>query len=153
MKRHPAIRAAMAAMLLHATTGCSLFAPWKEEIVIDSDPQGAEVIIPGQRGVTPCTLKVPCNKDLTVIVKKKGYYTGQKSVQYTLGKCGVLDVAGTWAFLIPAIGLASPGAYTLREHEVIVVLSKIEPERNDGADVPAPRADGGGEKASSGAQK
>ena len=115
---------AMAAALLLQTVGCSLFAPWSEEVLIDSDPQGAEVVVPGHRLTTPATVTVPCDKDLTVVVRKEGFRTQSSSVRRTLGKCGVLDVVGTVLFIVPAVGLFSPGAYTLDHHTVFFVLEK-----------------------------
>lgn len=106
-------------------TSCSLFAPKTEDLTIDSDPQGAEVVIPGrERMTTPCTINVPCDKDIAVIVRKSGYNTKSYNIRYTLGKCGILDVCGTALWVVPAVGLFTPGAYTLEQHTIFAPLDK-----------------------------
>lgn len=108
-------------------TGCSLFAPKSDELTIDSDPQGAEVIIPGlKRQKTPCVVSVPSDKNIMIIVRKQGYVTREYTIKSTLGKCGVLDVCGCVLWGIPAIGLFSPGAYTLEQHIIYVPFEKME---------------------------
>ena len=130
---------AVATSLLGTATGCSLFAPWHETLVIDSEPQGAAIVIPGyERMTTPASVSVPCDKDLTVVIRKEGYHTQVQTVRRTLGKCGVLDVVGTVVFLLPAVGLFSPGAYSLEPHTVFSVLPKIREEAAAPAPAPAP---------------
>ena len=74
--------------------------------------------------VTPATFKVPCDEDIVVIARKDGYYTQSQTVRPVLGKCGTLDVVGTVVFLFPAVGLFSPGAYTLDQHTIFFTLSR-----------------------------
>ena len=125
--KHSIVSILMVVLVLFSTTGCSLFAPWKESITVDSEPQGAQVIIPGQRLTTPCVLTVPCNKEVVVILKKEGYSTATYNIRPTLGICGVLDVAGLCCWLIPGIGLFTPGAFTLDQHIIYAPLAKDAP--------------------------
>ena len=127
MKKYPTANVVMAAALFLATTGCSLFAPRSEDIIVDSDPQGAEVMIPGQRLMTPCSITVPCDKDVTVVLRKDGYRTEVYNIKRTLGKCGTLDLVGGIIFLLPAVGLFSGGAYTLEQHTIFAPLFKVAP--------------------------
>ena len=99
-------------------------APWKENITVDSDPQGAQVIIAGQRLKTPCTFTVPCNKEVLVVVKQDGYDTVSYTIRPTLGVCGILDVVGTCCWLVPGIGLFTPGAFTLEQHIIYTPLTQ-----------------------------
>jgi len=111
-------------------TGCSLFAPRTDELTIDSDPQNAEVIIPGmEHKRTPCVVSVPSDKGIMVIVRKKGYVTREYNVKSTLGKCGTLDVCGTVLWGVPVVGLLTPGAYTLENHTIFVPLEEEKIER------------------------
>jgi len=113
----------VASASLLGAAGCSMFAPKQDRLVIDSEPQGAVVTVAGRpRFTTPATLTVPCDEDITLIFRKEGYYTQSQTVRRTLSKCGVLDVAGTVLFLVPAVGLFFPGAYTLDQHTVFVTL-------------------------------
>ena len=106
-------------------TGCSFFAPRTDELTIDSDPQGAEVVIPSmERKKTPCVISVPSDKDIMVVVRKKGYVTREYQIRCTLGKCGILDVCGAALWAVPAVGLFTPGAYTLAQHTIFVPLEQ-----------------------------
>ena len=129
MKKTPVMNILMGAGLLLSTAGCSWFAPWREDVVVDSEPQGAQVIIPGQRLTTPCTITVPCDRGITVVIKKEGYETSVHTIRHTLGKCGTLDVIGAVIWLVPAIGLFSPGASTLEQHTIYAPLTKSAPVR------------------------
>ena len=124
MKKSRVANVVMASLLLITTNGCSLFAPKSEDIFVDSEPQGAQVIAGNRHGTTPCTISVPCNKDVTVIVKKNGYGTQTYKIGYSLGTCGILDIVGTVLFLVPAVGFFSAGAYTLDQHTVYAPLTK-----------------------------
>ena len=125
MKKYPTANVLMAASLLLATTGCSLFAPRSEDLLVDSEPQEAQVIVAGQRLTTPCTIRVPCDKDVTVVLKKEGYRTRVYNIKRTLGKCGTLDLVGGIIFLLPAVGLFSGGAYTLEQHTIFAPLIEV----------------------------
>ena len=125
--KHSIVSILMVVLVLFASTGCSVLAPWKENITVNSEPQGAEVIVPGQRLTTPCVLTVPCNKEVVVIVKKEGYSTATYNIRPTIGICGLLDVVGTFVWLIPGIGLFTPGASTLDQHVIYAPLAKDAP--------------------------
>ena len=120
--RHSIASFLVVVMALFSTTGCSIFSPWQENITVDSEPQGAQVIIASQCLKTPCTITVPCNKEVLVIVKKDGYETVNYTIRPTLGVCGILDAIGTWCWLVPGIGLFTPGAFTLEQHNIYAPL-------------------------------
>ena len=123
-------RVAISLGLLILVPGCSLFAPKTEDVTIDSEPTGASVIIPGKaRLTTPATVNLPCDKDVTIVVQKEGYYPQTYSIHPTLGKCGILDVVGTLLVLFPAVGLISSGAYTLNQHTVYAPLVEKETKK------------------------
>ena len=124
MKKSPFANVMMAALLLLATNGCSLFAPKTETINIDSDPQDAEAIVNIEHLSTPCTVTVPRDQDLIVTVQKDGYKTQVHKINRTLSTYGVLDIVGTFIFIVPVIGLLSPGAFTLEQHSVYAPLVK-----------------------------
>ena len=125
MKKTPVANVIMAALVLLATNGCSLFAPKSEDVSINSEPQGAQVLVNNtHRGTTPCSVSLPCKGDATIVVRKDGYKSEVYHVGYSLGTCGILDIVGTVLFLVPAVGLFSAGAYTLDEHTINVSLTK-----------------------------
>ena len=75
------------------------------------------------QGMTPCSVSVPC-KGATIVVRKDGYSTQVYPLGSSLGKCGILDIAGTVLFIFPVFGLLSSGAYTLDQHTIYAPLSK-----------------------------
>ena len=124
MKQSPVANVFMAALVLLATNGCSLFAPKSEDVSINSAPSGAQVYVNNNlKGTTPCSVSVPC-KGATIMVKKSGYDPQLHTIGHSLGTCGVLDIVGTVLFLVPVVGLLSSGAYTLDEHTINVSLTK-----------------------------
>ena len=124
MKKSRVANVVMASLVLLATNGCSLFAPKSETVFVNSEPQGAQVLVNNSnQGMTPCSVSVPC-KGATIVVRKDGYSTQVYPLGSSLGKCGILDIAGTVLFIFPVFGLLSSGAYTLDQHTIYAPLSK-----------------------------
>ena len=61
-----------------------------------------------------------------VLVKKEGFQTSSKMVDYHLSTTGILDIVGTCLFLLPVIGLVTPGANSLDDTTLFVQLSPEE---------------------------
>jgi hypothetical protein len=70
---------------------------------------------------------VVTNKDLDISCQKPGYITSTKKVRTHITTTGVLDAIGGFLFLVPAIGLISPGAWELDQKEIEMTLVK-EPD-------------------------
>ncbi len=58
------------------------------------------------------------------MVKKDGYHPGMREVDTEMSMTGVLDIIGGCIFLLPFIGLAFPGARSLDQNNVSVLLEK-----------------------------
>ncbi|MBR2357704.1 MAG: hypothetical protein IKA65_06750 [Lentisphaeria bacterium] len=110
-------------ILLISVSGCSLFAPHTQPITITGEPAGALVVVNGQPMTAPATIKVPKNKQVSLTVTKKGYYPFFIHSGYTLSTLGILDVIGGFFILVPFIGLAAPGAWTLDQDHFYYVLT------------------------------
>ena len=124
MKKSRVANVVMASLVLLTTNGCSLFAPKSETVFVNSEPQGAQVLVNNSnQGMTPCNVSVPC-KGATIVVRKDGSTTQVYPIGSSLGKCGILDIAGTVLFIFPVFGLLSSGAYTLDQHNIYAPLSK-----------------------------
>jgi len=64
-----------------------------QAITFDSIPQGAEIIIDGQRvGVTPLTVKLKKSAKSVVMVKKEGFQTVSRDLNKSFDPVGVLNV-------------------------------------------------------------
>lgn len=118
MKKTSVANLIMAALVLLTTNGCSLFAPWTQTVSVNSGPSGAEVIVDNKfKGYTPCNIDVTC-KGATITVRKDGYVSQNHTIGRSLGTCGIMDLVGTFFFIVPVVGLIAPGAYTLDERTV-----------------------------------
>jgi len=62
------------------------------------------------------------NRQVSIAADKDGYFPYEQSVGYHFNTTGALDAVGTALFLIPAIGLFTPGAWSLDETNVAIVM-------------------------------
>lgn len=102
-------------LMAAVASGCAtIFTGTTNQVSINSDPPGAEVIVNGRMGVTPLTLDLPKGKTYTVTFSKPGYYQrtaviGTKFQALFLGNliCTgligmIIDIAtGAWMDLDP----------------------------------------------------
>ena len=116
-------RQAVVAVLGASVFGCSAFAPHTQEVTINSVPMGADVKVDGvPYGPTPVTVKLQRNKDHAIIATR-GQQIGAQTVGNHLSLTGALDIAGTFVFIVPVIGLFTPGAFSLDTTQVVVPLN------------------------------
>ena len=121
------VRAASSVVLVLAIAGCSVFAPQNQTITISGEPASAAVMVNGNHVTVPATMLVKRNQNINIVVSKKGYRTHMMSGGFSLSTFGILDIIGGCIFLVPFVGLLTPGAYTLDQDHFHFVLS---PEEN-----------------------
>ena len=109
--------------MLFAVSGCSFFAPSKQNIYIDGTPADATVVVNGVVTKTPATIEVPRNKNLTIIAHKNGFKPWQKKTGYSLNTIGTLDAIGCYLLLLPGLGMLSPGAWELEQDHFYYILT------------------------------
>jgi hypothetical protein len=101
-------------MALGLTSGCSVFQSSHQTVSVQTSEPQAKVWINGSfEGEAPVQASVMRNQTLAVMVKKEGFQTSTRLVQYHLSTTGILDVVGTCLFLVPCIGLMTAGAHDL----------------------------------------
>ncbi|NLF92532.1 MAG: PEGA domain-containing protein [Oligosphaeraceae bacterium] len=107
-------------------SSCSLFLPWYEDIVVETDPPGAEVIVDGQKYLSP--LRVPVRKDRTfsIYVNKEGYRGQNAWCGRNLSASGILDLVGACAFYVPAAGFISPAVWRHQQNYFFFKLPPLE---------------------------
>lgn len=106
-------------LLIPVFSGCAtLFGPKKHPLDLNSNPQGAEVIINGvNRGTTPVKLKLKADQSYTIEFKKEGYEQVTRVVNTEVGAGWVvLDVLGG---LVPVIVDAATGNWNKLDQEVV----------------------------------
>ena len=110
--------------IITVTSGCSAFRPRTETINISSNPEGADVTVNGATYRTPAQASVRRDGSIAIQCYKKGYVPYNRTIDTHLNTTGILDIVGTCIFIIPCIGLFTPGAYSLDETNVNVSLYK-----------------------------
>lgn len=118
-------------VLLSLTTGCSLFVGRHQSVSIQvSEPAHAKVWIDGAyQGEAPVVVSLPRNQTYCIIVKQDGYQPSQRILQYGLNTTGALDLVGTFTFIIPVLGLVSPGAQSLDDTALVFKLIPEEKQQ------------------------
>ena len=116
------VSAALAAVLLGVTTGCSAFRSFDEPVIITCTPPDAVLMVNGQRQTPPAHLSVRRNRDMYLLAQKEGYLPYQRTVGNHFNATGALDLVGTFIFLLPGIGLFFPGAWSLDETDIGITL-------------------------------
>ena len=123
---------ALIAGCLSLTTGCgAIFTGTKEQVRINSSPQGAAVKVDGvNRGQTPTEVTLNSDQSHTIQVEKEGYAASTRRITSSLGAGWlVLDIlGGFWPIVIDA---ATGGWHTLERDIITVNLSKSESAKND----------------------
>lgn len=79
-------------------------------------------MVNGQRYTPPAQVKVRRDRDVSIQCYKDGYTPYMRTIGNHMNGTGTLDVVGTVLFLVPGIGLLTPGAYSLDETEIGISL-------------------------------
>lgn len=109
-------------------TGCSIFGGSSQQLMVISDPPGAQVLINGTAaGTTPLQYQVPRRGDLVVEVQKPGYKSQSRMTGRKLSSIGIVDVVGGAIFLLPLLGLIASGAW---EQDPSTFGITLEPDTN-----------------------
>ena len=115
---------ALCVSILAATSGCSVFRDSHETLNITCHPEGSKVTVNGTRYNTPAQASVKRNESVSIQCYKKGYVPYNRVIDTHLSNTGILDIVGTCIFIIPCIGLFTPGAYSLDETNINATLYK-----------------------------
>ncbi|RLD12035.1 MAG: hypothetical protein DRI44_02125 [Chlamydiae bacterium] len=121
-KFQPVICVLLCISILLATSGCSVFRPWNETINVSSYPEDANITVNGLRYKTPAQISLRRNESIAIQCYKKGYLPYNKVIKSELNATGILDVAGTFLFIFPCIGLLTPGAFSFEETNINMSL-------------------------------
>lgn len=110
-------------IFLISSTGCSCFQPSTIPFSVVTNPE-ADIYINGQYlGKGSGTMNIPRDQGVNVMAKKDGYFPATQSVNTKMSTSGVWDVIGGCIFLLPFLGLLSPGARDLEVHSVTLNLA------------------------------
>jgi len=93
--------------------GCSMFRPANQTLHIDCAQKDVQLRVNGSPHSCPAEVPVRRNRAVDVLASKDGYPSQQRTVKFQISTTGILDLAGGLIILVPAIGLAFPGAFDL----------------------------------------
>jgi len=104
---------------------CSLFLPWQEDIVIETKPAGAEIIIEGQKYLSPAKVRMRKSQTFSIYVNKDGYRGENAWCGRSLSATGILDLVGACAFYVPVVGFVSPAAWRHQQNYFFFQLTPV----------------------------
>lgn len=105
------VSAGLIALLL--VQGCSAFQPKQESVTIIASTQPATVYVDNNPvGTSPVTLMLDRNKSYAISAEYAGR-RGTAVIGRKISGTGVLDIVGTFFFIIPVIGIFCPGFWDL----------------------------------------
>lgn len=112
----------MALSMIVPLCGCSLFAGSTQTVTVSCEDPEAELFVNGLR-VGKGRVTTVVQRDATsTFTARKGSEVGTMVLGNRLSTTGVLDIIGGIIFLLPLIGLVSPGSRALEREEVIIVM-------------------------------
>lgn len=125
MKRH---FRSVAVLLLSTLIGCgAMFTGTKQDISIDSQPQGAKVSIKptGQTGVTPFTISLEKKNQYTLLFEMEGYKPKEAFIDRNImGGILILDILNGLVGVV--VDAATGGWYKLSPTTVSVTLERAD---------------------------
>ena len=102
--------------------GCSLFVGSTQSVTVSATVPEAEVYVDGQlMGRGPVTVELRRNRSHGFMAKV-GERVGTVHTGTQISTTGILDIIGGFFFLIPFIGIAAPGFWSLDRDFVIVAV-------------------------------
>ena len=106
--------------------GCSTFRSSKETITVTTNYSDASIYVNGNKvGNGTVSTPVKRNQSAQVMVTKPGYQTAYYYISSNLNTTGILDIIGAVTWLLPFIGVLSPGAKSLDEHNIALHLDPL----------------------------
>jgi hypothetical protein len=107
------------------TTGCSAFRSSTQTITVTTDQPDTEIYVNGtMAGKGTANMAVKRNQNVSILAKKDGYIPVNRTIGKSLNTTGILDIVGGILILLPIFGLLAPGAYSLDEENITIMMIK-----------------------------
>ena len=105
-------------------TACSCFAGSRQKVTIMTNVPTSEIYANGKMvGQGMAEFDAKRNKSVQIMATADGYNTAYEHLDTQLSTTGVLDIIGIFFFIIPFVGLLTPGAKTLDPTNVALNLT------------------------------
>jgi hypothetical protein len=112
----------LAAVIAASNFGCCAFAPRTQTIGVTTNPADAELTINGIHYHSPAQVPVPRDMPVVMMCSKDGFETQQRVINTHLNGLAFLDTVGLIFFLVPGVGLLTPGSHSLDETAISIDL-------------------------------
>ena len=119
--RH-AIILALSANVFLWQTGCSMFVGSKQSLGVTCSELEAQIFVDGEFAGTGAGTVSVSRDETHTIMARLGDRVAVRSVGKGFSTTGILDIVGGLFWLVPFVGLAFPGAYSLEEDNVALLL-------------------------------
>ena len=107
--------------------GCSAFVGSKQRVTVTTNISSAQIYANGELvGTGMASFKARRSKDIQLMAKAEGYHPAYHNIGTELSTTGILDIIGVFFFLVPVIGLFTPGSKTLEQQNVALHLENIK---------------------------
>jgi hypothetical protein len=121
-------RLALIALVLStwlAQSGCSFLAPTTQLLTVTASDPEAEILVDG-KSIGHGAGQVEVSRDeVHTAMARKGDRVGRTMIGYRRSTIGTVDFVSGWFWLVPFLGLLSPGAYRLSINNVTIVLPNV----------------------------
>jgi hypothetical protein len=108
-----------------SVSGCSAFVTKTQTITASCSEADATLQVNGGQTYTgKAEIIARRDKVFSYACLKPGYYPAQKTVTYSISPTGIADFVGSMIFILPIIGIFSPGAWDLDETDVTINMVK-----------------------------
>lgn len=119
-------------LFIASSLGCSAFQQNTQVLTIKTSAESASIYINGNAvGTSPVSLYAKRDRSYSITARKNGYEPATLTIGHHFNETGALDVIGTFLFLVPVLGIASPGAWSLDETDVTINLFELSPQMNN----------------------
>ena len=117
------MKKSMLLLLSISLCGCSILGGFRTPMNVVSSERDAQIFVNGiYQGNGVVQTSVARDENVSILVKKEGFYPAQREITTKLSTLGILDALGGCAFIFPWIGLAFPGAWSPDQTNVSILL-------------------------------
>jgi PEGA domain len=112
-------------------SGCALVNGTTQRVAISTSVADAKVVVDGHpvghtEGEAPLVVKLKRSSLHIITAEKEGYASNHVTTESQLSGLGIMDVIGTFLFLVPGISLLTGGAFEVQPSDVYITLDKKE---------------------------
>ena len=121
----------MVLLLSVSLAGCSCFSGTKEMVTVTTNVPNSEIFANGEKvGEGKADFFAKRNKNVQLMVRAEGYSPEYRYIYNSFSTAGILDIIGTFIFILPFVGLLTPGAHTLNENNIALELMPLSYQQN-----------------------